>query len=295
MLDRDNGALNKLLGDLHLIGDEPPFWLIGKNAFWAIVMTTVWRLWPFAFLMMLAGMQSIPDELLRGGGGRRGHTVAALAPHHPAAAAPGDQGLMIILFLWTFNEFNTAYVLFGPAPPESADLLSLHIYVNSFVNLNFGLGSAMSVLLLVFLLLVTVLYMRVFRVGSERLCVAPVRGRLAHAAGAGDPDLRHALPALHDRRLVAEAAGRRAGGVPLDPVEPDLPALHRHLEHGPAGALLRQQPDRRRLRDGGLGDAGDLRRLRDLALPLPRAAGRSTSPCSRPRCSRGSCSCCRCS
>ena len=28
MLDRDNGALNALLGDLHLIGDTPPFWLM---------------------------------------------------------------------------------------------------------------------------------------------------------------------------------------------------------------------------------------------------------------------------
>ena len=77
--------------------------------------------------------------------------------------------LLIILFLWTFNEFNTAYVLFGPAPPNSADLLSLHIYVNSFVNLNFGLGSAMSVLLLLFLLVVTMVYIRVFRVGGDRV------------------------------------------------------------------------------------------------------------------------------
>ena len=35
--------------------------------------------------------------------------------------------------------------------------------MNSFVNLNFGLGSAMSVLLLIFLLMVTVVYIRVFR------------------------------------------------------------------------------------------------------------------------------------
>jgi multiple sugar transport system permease protein len=58
-------------------------------------------------------------------------------------------------------------VLFGPAPPHAADLLSLHIYVNSFVNLNFGLGSAMSVLLLAFLMIVSVLYIRVFRIGRE--------------------------------------------------------------------------------------------------------------------------------
>ena len=63
MLDRDNGSLNTLLvNDLHVV-DRRPFWLLGTNAFWSIVMTTVWRLWPFAFLMILAGLQNIPREL----------------------------------------------------------------------------------------------------------------------------------------------------------------------------------------------------------------------------------------
>jgi multiple sugar transport system permease protein len=70
------------------------------------------------------------------------------------------------MFLWTFNEFNTPYVLFGQAPPDAADLVSLHIYVNSFVNLNFGLGSAMSVGLLAFLMAVSLVYIRVFRIGG---------------------------------------------------------------------------------------------------------------------------------
>jgi len=169
LLDRENGALNTLLGDLHLIGDEPPFWLIGSNAFWSIVMTTAWRLWPFAFLMILAGLQNIPNELYEaaevdGASPWRRFRHITLPLLRPVTGV-----LLIILFLWTFNEFNTAYVLFGPAPPRSADLLSLHIYVNSFVNLNFGLGSAMSVLLLLFLLVVTMVYIRVFRVGGDRV------------------------------------------------------------------------------------------------------------------------------
>jgi hypothetical protein len=41
-----------------------------------------------------------------------------------------------------------------PGAAAAADLLSLHIYVNSFVTWNFGLGSAMSVLLLLFLMIV---------------------------------------------------------------------------------------------------------------------------------------------
>ena len=76
--------------------------------------------------------------------------------------------LLLILFLWTFNQFDAPFVLFGRAPPESADLISLHIYVNSFGDLNFGLGSAMSVLLLLFLLFTTVAYLRLFRIGGER-------------------------------------------------------------------------------------------------------------------------------
>src|SRR6201995_1560076 len=76
--------------------------------------------------------------------------------------------LILILFLWTFNEFNTPYVLYGQAPPSAADLLSLHIYVNSFVNLNFGLGSAMSGLLLAFLVGGSLVYIRVFHIGGER-------------------------------------------------------------------------------------------------------------------------------
>ncbi|HEX2441503.1 MAG TPA: sugar ABC transporter permease [Methylomirabilota bacterium] len=167
MLDRDNGALNTLLvDDLHLTHARP-FWLLGSNAFWSIVMTTVWRLWPFAFLMTLAGMQSIPRELYEAaavdGAGPLRQWRSITLP----LLAPVTGVLILILFLWTFNEFNTPYVLFGPAPPHAADLLSLHIYVNSFVNLNFGLGSAMSVLLLTFLMIVSVVYIRIFRIGRE--------------------------------------------------------------------------------------------------------------------------------
>jgi multiple sugar transport system permease protein len=168
MLDRDNGALNALLIDrLHLSGTRP-FWLLGSNAFWSIVMTTVWRIWPFAFLMTLAGMQNIPRELyeaaaLDGATRNRQLRFITLPLLKPVTGV-----LVLVMFLWTFNEFNTPYVLFGQAPPSAADLISLHIYVNSFVDLNFGLGSAMSVLLLVFLLVTTLIYLRVARLGRSQ-------------------------------------------------------------------------------------------------------------------------------
>ncbi len=72
---------------------------------------------------------------------------------------PVNQVLILVLFLWTFNDFNTPYVLFGKAAPRAADLISVHIYQSSFITWNFGLGSAMSVLLLLFLLVVTAVYL----------------------------------------------------------------------------------------------------------------------------------------
>ena len=52
-------------------------------------------------------------------------------------------------------------MLFGKTAPEAADLISVHIYQESFATWNFGRGSAMSVLLLLFLLLVTGVYLAV--------------------------------------------------------------------------------------------------------------------------------------
>jgi multiple sugar transport system permease protein len=71
--------------------------------------------------------------------------------------------LVLVLFLWTFNDFNVPYMLFGKSAPEAADLISIHIYQSSFVTWDFGSGSAMSVLLLLFLLVVTGCYLAATR------------------------------------------------------------------------------------------------------------------------------------
>ncbi len=164
LLQKNNGAVNALLSALRVI--NPPFWLIGVNAFWSMVMAATWRSWPFAFLFLLAGLQAIPSDLYEAasldGASRWRQFLSVTLP----ALRPVNGVLLLVTFLWTFNDFNTPYVLFGQAPPPAADLLSLHIYVNSFINWNFGLGSAMSVLLLVFLLIVSVIFMRVFNVGG---------------------------------------------------------------------------------------------------------------------------------
>ena len=184
MLQRDTGLVNHVLVDnLHLT-DDRPFWLLGGNAFASIVTVAVWRLWPFAFLSLMAGLQSIPSDLYEaaavdGAGNLRQWRHITLPSLRPVNLV-----LILVLFLWTFNDFNTPYVLFGNGQPAGGDLISFHIYNASFLTWNFGIGSAMSVLLLLFLFVVTAAYLLITRerdTTPKPAPKAPARTEASHA------------------------------------------------------------------------------------------------------------------
>ncbi|MCW2595389.1 MAG: multiple sugar transport system permease protein [Pseudonocardiales bacterium] len=168
MLQRDNGVVNHVLVDqLHLVGGDRPFWLIGPNSFYSLVIVEVWRTWPFAFLMLTAGMQSISQDLYEAAGLDGAGVWAQFRGITLPMLRPVNRVLLLVLFLWTFNDFTTPYTLFGRGAPRQADLISMHIYQNSFVTWNFGTGSAMSVLLLLFLLVITGGYLRIANRGAQ--------------------------------------------------------------------------------------------------------------------------------
>ncbi|MEU0159574.1 sugar ABC transporter permease [Streptomyces sp. NPDC006261] len=159
MFQRDNGLINHVLHDQLGITDEPSFWLIGDNSIYTLIIVSVWKGWPFAFLMLMAGLQNIPRELYEAASIDGAGVWQQIRKITLPSLRPVNQVLVLVLFLWTFNDFNTPYVLFGRSAPENADLVSIHIYQSSFVTWNFGTGSAMSVLLLLFLLVVTAVYL----------------------------------------------------------------------------------------------------------------------------------------
>ncbi|MFC6000174.1 carbohydrate ABC transporter permease [Streptomonospora nanhaiensis] len=160
MVNQRDGMVNRLLvSDLGLL-EERPFWLIGENAFWVLVVVSVWRLWPFAFLMLLAALQSIPNEVyeaaaIDGASNWKRFTSVTLPMVRSANGV-----VLLVMGLWTFNEFDLPYLLFGETSPESARLVSPLVYEHSFVNWNFGLGAAMSALLLAALVAASALYVR---------------------------------------------------------------------------------------------------------------------------------------
>ncbi|WP_255947299.1 carbohydrate ABC transporter permease [Streptomyces odontomachi] len=159
MFQRDHGLVNHVLGEQLGLTDGHTFWLIGDNSFIALLVVSVWKGWPFAFLIIMAGLQNIPRELYEAAAIDGAGIWQQIRRITLPSLRPVNQVLVLVLFLWTFNDFNTPYVMFGKAAPKAADLISIHIYQSSFVTWDFGTGSAMSVLLLLFLLLVTAAYL----------------------------------------------------------------------------------------------------------------------------------------
>ncbi|GMA21517.1 sugar ABC transporter permease [Arsenicicoccus piscis] len=159
MLQRDTGLVNHILVDQLHLTDTRPFWLIGNNAFVSLVVVAIWRLWPFAFLTIMAGLQSIPQDVYEAAEVDGARPLKAWRMITLPMLRPVNTVLIFVLFLWTFCDFNTPFVLFGSAQPPAGDLISFHIYNASFLTWNFGSGAAMSCLLLIFLMIVTGLYL----------------------------------------------------------------------------------------------------------------------------------------
>lgn len=160
------GLIDQALAALHL-GSKESYWLIGPHAFWALVTADVWASWPFIYLMALAALQGVPQEVYDSatmdGAGPIGSLFRVTLPIiSPTIALAG-----LLSTIFHFNNFALPFVMFGTPPPPATDVLPVTVYINSFQVFNFGLGSAMSVLSLIIILIPAAAYIRVVRLGAQ--------------------------------------------------------------------------------------------------------------------------------
>jgi multiple sugar transport system permease protein len=159
------GLVDRLLATIH-VANVNTYWLLGPNSFWAMVIADVWASWAFIYIMVLAGLQSIPadvyDAAVVDGANSWQKLTRIVLPQlrHILGLA------LLLSTLNHFNNFTLPFVMFGTPPPVQANVLPLNIYVSSFQLFNFGLGGAMSVITLVLMLIPGFLYIRTLRLGE---------------------------------------------------------------------------------------------------------------------------------
>lgn len=152
MYDVDFGVVNQLLGAIGLPGRDwtgSPEWAMA-----AIIAVDVWHWTPFVFLLMLAGLESLPQDVFEAA--RVDATPWWRELWHITLPLMLPTLIVTLVFrtVMAFKVFDEIYLLTSGGPGTTTEVISFSIYRSFFVQGRVGYGAALS---LVTMLLITVL------------------------------------------------------------------------------------------------------------------------------------------
>jgi multiple sugar transport system permease protein len=158
ILDGELGPFNALLGKLHLIR-EPVYWLSTRDtSFPAMIFVAVFVSIPFTTTVFLAGLQSIPAELMEAArvDGASGMSVLknVTLPHLSDVLAIAT----VINVIHVFNSFPIVWTMTHGDPAGTTDIIMTHLYKKAFTDQQFATASAEAVIVFAALLAFSVLY-----------------------------------------------------------------------------------------------------------------------------------------
>jgi multiple sugar transport system permease protein len=152
LLNYQYGLVNYYIG---LLGLKPVEWLSSPSvAMTSVVMVDVWNTTSFVALMLLAGLQSLPDEpfeAARIDGASSWQTFTNLT-------LPLLRPTILVALLWriidTFRIFDVIYLLTSGGPARMTETVSIYTYRYGFQTFNLGFASAASYIMILLMLIV---------------------------------------------------------------------------------------------------------------------------------------------
>lgn len=152
------GVINHLLMTAH-ITQQPLYFLGDKHlAMPSVIVVNIWRGFPFFAVNILAGLQSIPDELYEAGrvdGANRWQLFTNIT-------LPGLRTVILVTtllsFIWTTNDFTTVYTLTGGGPGTATMTFPVLTWKTAFSGYELGKAAAIPILLMpIFIILIVFL------------------------------------------------------------------------------------------------------------------------------------------
>ena len=163
LLNYEYGMVNYYLERL---GFLPVEWLSSpKVAMTSVVLVDVWNTTSFVALMLLAGLQSLPEEpyeaaRIDGASGLQTFWFISLPMLRP---------VILVALLWrfidTFRIFDVIYLLTAGGPARVTETVSIYVYRYGFQSFNLGVAAAASFIMLLVMLVVAGLLAR--SIGKE--------------------------------------------------------------------------------------------------------------------------------
>ncbi|MFP1644607.1 carbohydrate ABC transporter permease [Pontitalea aquivivens] len=145
--DSGYGALNGLLYQLDFI-DKYMVWLGDQDkTIFLIANAFVWKEVPLAAILLLVSLKSIPADHYHAARVDGASVWQRFIHVTLPAMKPGFMLVMIYETMMAIRHFDLFFVLTEGGPGDASHVLSWHIYVETFRNLSFGSGAAMSYIL----------------------------------------------------------------------------------------------------------------------------------------------------
>ncbi|MFY9580094.1 MAG: sugar ABC transporter permease [Gaiellaceae bacterium] len=161
MVDYEFGVANWTLTKLHFGNFLHHDWFASSlSGFGVITAVIVWGAIPFVAITVFAGLSQVPQELIEAAqiDGARAWNVFR------EVTLPLLKPIFIILaslsIIWDFQVFNQVWIMLGERPSPDYYLMSIYAFVESFRINEYGLGSAIAVVMVAMMMVATLVYIR---------------------------------------------------------------------------------------------------------------------------------------
>ena len=166
LYDYNYGAINKILA---LVGLSGPAWLANPNlAFPAVVVVDIWHWTSFMFLIMLAGVTSIPVGLYEAA---RVDGASEFKVYWKIVMPLMSKTIIVGMMLRTifaFKVFDQIYLLTSGGPGTTTEVISMYIYKVFFGQFRLGYGSLLALVLAIIMVIFVIVYrVTILKVGKE--------------------------------------------------------------------------------------------------------------------------------
>ena len=156
----DFGVIGAALVQLGL-ADRPPNLIDNIHTVLpSLIVVNIWREFSFAMIMLMAGLQTVPDQLLRAaqvdGANTWNRFWHVTFPHLRGVSTV----TILLLAVANFNSFIIPFVMTSGGPSNASHIWITHIYELAFGRQRWGVAAAYSVLLFVILMTLGVFYIR---------------------------------------------------------------------------------------------------------------------------------------
>nr|WP_277614390.1 sugar ABC transporter permease [Kaistia nematophila] len=158
------GALSVQFG----FTDEPINFLDNiYTALPSLIVVNIWKEFSFAMIMLLAGLQTVPDQLLRAaqvdGANAWQRFWHVTMPHLKGVSMV----TILLLIVTNLNSFIIPWIMTGGGPAGATDIWITQIYQMAFGRIRFGMASAYSVILFIVMMALGYFYVKALTRGDE--------------------------------------------------------------------------------------------------------------------------------